>query len=40
MDVVDIQGLRAKVTLISKNNTLYYVLISYEDVKRIYGIRK
>jgi hypothetical protein len=39
-DVVDIQGLRAKVTLISKNNTLYYVLISYEDVKWIYGIRK
>jgi hypothetical protein len=39
-DVVDIQGLCAKVTLISKNNTLYYVLINYEDVKWIYGISK
>jgi hypothetical protein len=39
-NVVDREGLYAKVTLISKNDVLYYVLVVYNDVKWIYGISK
>jgi len=37
---VDKNGLTLQITMISKSNVLYYVLIAYNDAKWLYGISK
>lgn len=37
---VDKNGLNLQITMISRNSTLYYVLIAYNDAKWLYGISK
>ena len=37
---VDKNGLTLQITMISKSNVLYYVLIAYNDAEWLYGISK
>ena len=37
---VDQNGFTLQITMISKSNVLYYVLIAYNDAKWLYGISK